>query len=148
GLKMNGQVVVLSTCKSAGGTILRGEGVMSLARAFFQARAHTVVGSLWPVEDHDGMQLFERFYRHLGGGASVAAALRAAQRDLIAEGAPVAAWAGFVALGDGDLVPLRGGSHRSSRRFWLWSLALAGAVLCALLVVGARRRPRRSRVSA
>jgi hypothetical protein len=135
-------VVVLSTCESARGKILRGEGVMSLARAFFQAGAHTVVGSLWPVADRDGMKLFERFYRRLGEGASVAAALRSAQRDRITEGAPLKAWAGFVVLGDGDLVPLRG-SHRS-RRFWLWigSLILAGAALSAFLALRAWRRRR------
>jgi CHAT domain-containing protein len=141
---MDGKVVVLSTCKSAGGKILRGEGVMSLARAFFQAGAHTVVGSLWPVEDHDGMKLFERFYHHLGRGASVAAALRAAQRERSAEGAPVAAWAGFVVLGDGDLVPLRGGSHRSWPPVWGLMLLVIGAALGAFLAVRARPKPSRA----
>jgi CHAT domain-containing protein len=138
-LKMAGKVVVLSTCESARGKILRGEGVMSLARAFFQAGAQTVVGSLWPVEDRDGKELFERFYGHIGEGASVAAALRAAQRDRIADGAPLKAWAGFVALGDGDLVPLPGGSHRSPLGFWLWALVGAGAALSAFLALRAWR---------
>ncbi|MEA2695514.1 MAG: hypothetical protein QOJ16_4901 [Acidobacteriota bacterium] len=138
-LKMEGKVVVLSTCESARGKILRGEGVMSLARAFFQAEAHTVVGSLWPVEDRDGKELFESFYGQIGEGASIAAALRAAQRDRIAAGAPMKAWAGFVALGDGDLVPLPGGTHRSPRRFWLWGLVGAGAALSAFLALRAWR---------
>ncbi|HEV7514963.1 MAG TPA: CHAT domain-containing protein, partial [Thermoanaerobaculia bacterium] len=141
-LKMAGKVVVLSTCESARGKILRGEGVMSLARAFFQAGAHTVVGSLWPVEDQDGKKLFERFYRHLGEGASVAAALRAAQRDRIADDAPMKAWAGFVVLGDGDLVPLRGGTHRSPRPVWIGVLALAGAAFTVFLALRAWRRRR------
>ncbi len=142
---MDGKVVVLSTCESAGGQILRGEGVMSLGRAFFQARAHTVVASLWPVYDRDGMELFERFYRYIGQGASVAAALRAAQRDRIADGAPAQAWAAFVVLGDGDLVPLPGGRWQAWLPAWLsaWRLASAGVALSALLGFGLwwRRRP-------
>jgi CHAT domain-containing protein len=142
---MEGKVVVLSTCESARGQILRGEGVMSLARAFFQAGAHTVVASLWNVDDRDGMKLFERFYHYLGQGASVAAALRAAQRDRIADGAPVAAWAAFVVLGDGDLVPLPGGRWQAWLPSWLsaWRLASAGVALSALLGFGFwwRRRP-------
>jgi len=126
-LKMDGKVVVLSTCESAGGQILRGEGVLSLARAFFEAGAHTVVGSLWPIDDEDGERLFERFYRYLGKGASVAAALRAAQRDRKKDGAPLKAWAGFVVLGDGDLVPLPGG--RKGSPVMVWASALAAALL-------------------
>ncbi|MDP9121215.1 MAG: CHAT domain-containing protein, partial [Acidobacteriota bacterium] len=38
-LDASDRLIVLSTCESASGQILRGEGVMSLARAFFGARA-------------------------------------------------------------------------------------------------------------
>ena len=129
-LDLDGRVVVLSACSSNTGALLRGEGVMSLARAFFQAGAHTVVASLWRLRDDEAADLFDRFYRHLGKGLSVAAALRAAQRDLIADGAPAAAWAGLVVLGDGDLVPLPGGEKgsrclsgsgwRGGSGGWLW----------------------------
>ena len=87
-LGLDGRVVVLSACSSNTGALLRGEGVMSLARAFFQAGAHTVVASLWRLRDDEAADLFDRFYRHLGKGLSVAAALRSAQRDMIADGAP------------------------------------------------------------
>ncbi len=112
-LDLDGRVVVLSSCRSASGTVLRGEGVLGLARAFFQAGAHTVVASLWPLRDDDGAALFDRFYEHLGQGESVAAALRAAQRERAEEGAPAYAWAGLVVLGDGEIVPLPGGHQRS-----------------------------------
>ncbi|HEV8580430.1 MAG TPA: CHAT domain-containing protein [Thermoanaerobaculia bacterium] len=138
-LDLGGRVVVLSACSSNTGTILRGEGVMSLARAFFQAGAHTVVASLWRLRDDEAADFFDRFYRHLGLGASVAAALRAAQRELIAEGAPAAAWAGIVVLGDGDLVPLPGGRKGWSPPIWAWGLAGA-AVLLVIGLAWHRRR--------
>jgi hypothetical protein len=137
GLDLHGRIAVLSACSSASGEILRGEGVMGLARAFFQAGAHTVVATLWPLRDDDGAALFDRFYGHLGEGMSVAAALQAAQQDRMADGAPTAAWAGVVVLGDGGRVPIPGG-RRAPRN--LLVLLLPAAAVLALLVLLARRR--------
>ncbi len=131
-LALRGRVVVLSACSSNTGVVLRGEGVMSLARAFFQAGAHTVVASLWRLRDDEAADFFARFYKHLGHGRSVAAAAQAARRDLIAKGAPAAAWAGIVVLGDGDLVPLPGGRKGWNVPVWGWAL---GAILLAAAVV-------------
>jgi CHAT domain-containing protein len=141
-LHLDGRVVVLSACSSNTGALLRGEGVMSLARAFFQAGAHTVVASLWRLRDDEAADLFERFYRHLGRGASVAAALHAAQRDLIAAGAPAAAWAGVVVLGDGDVVPLPGGRKGWDLPGWTSGLAAVVILLLAGALYAARRRHR------
>jgi len=141
-LPLDGRIVVLSSCRSASGTVLRGEGVLGIARAFFQAGAHTVVASLWPLRDDDGAALFDRFYAHLGEGLSVSRALRAAQRDRIAAGAPAYAWAGLEVLGDGDLVPLPGG--RPEPRFNLPLAAASGLALLlggfAALLVWSRRK--------
>jgi CHAT domain-containing protein len=141
GLDLRGRTVVLSSCSSASGEILRGEGVMGLARAFFQAGAHTVVASLWPLRDDYGAALFDRFYRHLAAGKSVAAALQSAQLDRLDEGAPPVAWAGVVVLGDGDRVPLPGGRRGlgPAAKGALALLALAGFAALGLLA----RRPQR-----
>jgi CHAT domain-containing protein len=143
-LDMSGTVVVLSGCRSASGPVLGGEGVLGLARAFFVADARAVVGSLWPLRDDEAAVLFDDFYRHLGKGESLAGALRAARRDRIAAGAPPAAWAGLVLLGDGSLVPFPGGV-RSDFEFWI--VALGVVLLLFVGVIGIRwswrRRSRR-----
>ena len=132
-LDLSGRIVVLASCRSGAGALLRGEGVMSLARAFFQAGAHTVVASFWPLRDDEAAALFDRFYKHLGSGRSVAEALHLAQSDRLAAGAPAAAWAGLAVYGDGDLVPLpgRNGGFRMPRNL--------GVALCVLglLALGA-----------
>ncbi len=139
-LDLHGRIVVLSTCSSASGKILRGEGVLGLARAFFQAGANTVVATLWPLRDDDGEALFDRFYGHLGEGMSVAASLHAAQRDRMAEGAAPAAWAGVVVLGDGDRVPIPGGRWLLPR--FAVPLALAASGLLVLVFLARRRHVR------
>jgi CHAT domain-containing protein/tetratricopeptide (TPR) repeat protein len=146
-LTLDGRIVVLSSCRSASGTVLRGEGVMGLARAFFQAGAQTVIASLWPLRDDDGAALFDRFYHHLAEGLSVSAALRAAQLDRIADGAPAYAWAGLVVLGEGDLVPMPEGRPRRMADPWVWT---AGGGLALLTAAGvatwSRRRRKKSPV--
>lgn len=105
GMRMTGKVVVLASCRSASGAILSGEGVVGIARAFLQAGARVVVGSLWPLGDADARRFFEAFYRKLRDGADVASAAAAARRSCADRGLPAAAWAGVVVIGDGRLTP-------------------------------------------
>src|SRR6185295_17519439 len=91
-------------------------------------------------------ELFGRFYRHLGSGRSVAAALQAAQRESRAAGASRKAWAGLVVLGDGDFVPFPGGSQRPPgvRLASSWPWAAAAGILLLVLLLGGLARRRRS----
>jgi CHAT domain-containing protein len=137
-LHLSGKLVVLSACRTAAGALVGGEGVMSLGRAFFEAGAAAVVGSLWPVRDDEADAFFAVFYDHLTAGESAATALQAAQQDRIRAGAPAQAWAGFVVLGDGDWrLPARPQSRWS---FLGWGIA----GLLALAAVTMWRRRRRS----
>jgi CHAT domain-containing protein len=137
-LDLRGAVVVLSACRSAGGPILSGEGVIGLSRAFFQAGARTVVGSLWPLRDDETERVFRSFYRHLAEGGSVSGSLSAARRDAIRAGLPAAAWAGLVVLGDGDVVPLPGGRRAWPSAAWTATLVVAALLLAVLLMRRAR----------
>ncbi len=137
-LDLTGATVVLASCRSASGQVLRGEGVVGLARAFFQAGAQAVVASLWPLRDEEAQVLFASFYRHLGEGRTLTAALRAAQAERIAAGAPAAAWAGLVVLGDGELAPGRLPRRRVAAE--TCALVLLAAALSAAVVLALRRR--------
>lgn len=105
-LRLDRQLVVLSSCQSATGTQVRGEGVLGLARSFFAAGARTVIGSLWPVRDDHAKAFFDPFYASLAEGHAVGAAFHHAQQSLIDDGLPMEAWAGFVLMGDPDAVPV------------------------------------------
>ena len=142
-LPLSGRVVVLAACRSAGGSLLAGEGVMSLARAFFQAGAHGVVASLWPLRDDEAAQVLDLFYAELERGRSLGAALAGAQRAAIAASLPPAAWAGLVVVGDASLVPFPGGV-RHSLLVGPGLLAGAAALTIATLALWARSRRRRS----
>lgn len=105
-LDLRGAVVVLSACDSAEGSLIPGEGPLSLARAFFAGGASAVVAARWPLRDDDGARLMGYFYRALSEGQTLAAAMRDARRRAENDGLPPAAWAGVVVLGNGGQVPV------------------------------------------
>lgn len=137
-LDLGAHVAFLSSCGSAGGNILSGEGVLGMTGAFLGAGAHAVVATLWPVDDAATTELVERFYAELSRGASVSTALRRAQRSLRARPATAHPffWAGFVVAGDGAITaPL---APRRALPPWVWvGVPPAAAAAWALRV---RRR--------
>jgi CHAT domain-containing protein len=124
-LDLEGRVVILSACRSASGTVLRGEGMLGLATAFLQAGAHAVVGNLWPLRDDDAEPLVREMGSHLAQGRSLAAALTEARAARARSGAPAAAWAGLVVIGDGDMVPVPDGAGAEESVWWFPALGLA-----------------------
>ncbi|MEM6455878.1 MAG: CHAT domain-containing protein [Acidobacteriota bacterium] len=101
-LRLDDPLVVLSACSTADGQLLQGEGLLSLAHAFFQAGARTVVASRWPLRDHEAHDFFLATYAQLDRGMTIAEAVAHSARQQRAAGRPAELWAGVVVLGDGD----------------------------------------------
>lgn len=139
-LRLGAQLVVLSSCETAGGELLRGEGVLGLTRAFLFSGAQTVVASMWRVDDRSTERLMLSFYGHLERGLSVAEALRRAKLEWIGEKGGAAdpfPWAGFVVIGNGEMtLPL----HRRSTA--LGALALGSGIILVTLGLFAALRSR------
>ena len=107
-IRIRRQLVVLSACRTAAGPQVKGEGVLSLTRAFLYAGARGVVASSWKVEDRASAELMQRFYDHLlVRGGTPAAALRSAQLSMMKDPRwnAVDNWAAFVYVGDWRIMP-------------------------------------------
>jgi CHAT domain-containing protein len=74
-------LVLLNGCETATGQVVRGEGVLNLARLFALQRVSVVMASLWKNDDRWSVALVSAFYRHLAAGASPQAALHRAKLD-------------------------------------------------------------------
>jgi CHAT domain-containing protein/Tfp pilus assembly protein PilF len=92
GMTLHADLVVLSACQTGLGSGLRhdvppGDDWVGLVRAFLYAGAHSVVASLWTVDDAATAELMERFHAELqsSGGGSNARSLAEAQRALLHE---------------------------------------------------------------
>src|SRR5690606_17873225 len=59
------ELVVLSACETARGTLLVGEGAFALPRAFQVAGARNVVATYWEVDDQASAALMNLFYHYL-----------------------------------------------------------------------------------
>ena len=130
-LKLENQLVVLSACRSADGEVVDGEGATSLAQAFYAAGAATLIANLWQLEDEAARAFFARFYRHLAAGERAGSALAAAQRESLKAGAPAAAWAGMMLLGDADFRVVPPPPDRLAMA-WIAAFLAAGILLWTL----------------
>jgi len=77
--KNNAELVTLSACNTSIGKLQKGEGVMSLARGFFNTGANSVVSTLWKADDQSTQKIITDFYTYLKNGSSKSEALRQAK---------------------------------------------------------------------
>ncbi len=103
-MDMDAELAVLSACNTGRGKMVKGEGVMSLGRAFSYAGCHSLLISLWNVHDQVSVGLMEQFYRSLDKGMAKDEALRQSKLDYLASADGITAhpyyWAGMITMGD------------------------------------------------
>ncbi len=123
------ELVFLSACETAEGKLIRGEGIMSLSRAFLFAGCPNLVTSLWKAEDNATAYISNHFYGYLGEGMSFPKALRQAKLDLLHDRQQVQYhspqyWSHLIFIG----TPSHSGSLRGG---WLVAglVSLAGVML-------------------
>ena len=96
------RLVVLSCCHSGRGRILKGEGVVGIARAFLAAGARSVLVSLWEIDDEATMVFMKSFYQHLKDGKTASAAVHQSMKFLreSEQFSGTRYWAPFQLIGD------------------------------------------------
>lgn len=138
-MNFNARMVVLSACNTGDGKLLKGEGVMSLARGFFYAGCPSIIMTLWTVEDQTGSNLMTNFYSYLSKGLDKDESLRQAKLKYLETADPLKShpyfWSGYVTMG--DVQPLYDFDLKNN----LVYMGLGGLVLLVLVVF--RRRIKR-----
>lgn len=76
-------LVILSACETGTGRLIKGEGLMSLSRAFAYAGCPNIITSLWKAEDKTTAFLIQRLYIYMDKGYSKDKALQQAKIDLL-----------------------------------------------------------------
>ncbi|MEO1054320.1 MAG: CHAT domain-containing tetratricopeptide repeat protein [Bacteroidota bacterium] len=128
-LGLNAEMVVLSACNTGEGKIVKGEGIMSLGRAFTYAGVRSLVVTQWEVPDRYTPEIIKGFYAGLNEGLSKNEALRQAKLSFLENTDPTTAnpfyWGSFVLIGDNS--PLE--NSRSPWPIVIGILLLAGLIL-------------------
>jgi CHAT domain-containing protein len=133
-MRYNARMAVLSSCNTGYGKLMKGEGVMSLARGFMYAGCPSIVMTLWEVSDVSGADLMQDFYKHLKKGKSKAEALQQAKLDFLKNSNNLRAnpyfWSTYVIIGDAS--PLY--SRDINWTFWIAGMMLLSGILLVVLI--------------
>jgi CHAT domain-containing protein len=101
GVRLNADLVVLSSCQSGSGHFEKGEGLLGFSAAFFLAGANSILSSLWVIDDESGAQFMNRYYRHLAAGKTKGEALSLSKIDMMnSKYRHPFFWAPFILIGD------------------------------------------------
>ncbi len=136
-LQLQTQLTVLSACNTGSGQLVKGEGIMSLARGFIAAGCPSLVTTLWGVNDCATKRLMSHFYQHLYNGENKAQALRNAKLDFLKDEETTRQelhpfyWAGFVQLGESSAI-----FQKEKNKFIAWQSNLLGVFFLTILVAG------------
>ena len=131
-LKLDSELIVLSACETGIGELLKGEGVISLARAFFYAGAKSVLTTLWKISDNETLEIITLFYKNLKNGMTKDSALRNAKLEYISNNSNRIAhpfyWASFTPVGIMEEVELQ-----SPPEYWKYFILV---ILGIMIVLG------------
>ena len=92
------ELVVCSACETESGQYVRGEGLLGLARAFFEAGVPSIIGTMWRVDDEVTCRFMVSFHRNLLN-VPIDLALREARKRIIKRQPDPFFWSPFVLLG-------------------------------------------------
>jgi CHAT domain-containing protein len=102
------EMVVLSACESGIGEQQIGEGAISIARAFAQAGAKSIVTTLWSINDEKTKDIMAYFYKNLKTGMTKSKALQQAKITYLlsqkGNNAHPFFWAAFQLIGNTNSV--------------------------------------------
>ena len=110
---VNANLVVLSACNTNSGTLIKGDGVMSLSKGFTLAGCPSIVTSLWAVDDCSTSKLMLDFYQQLKEGQDKDQALQHTKLAYLATASKADKhpyyWATFVQLGNTQALTFNAG---------------------------------------
>ncbi|MCB0707527.1 MAG: CHAT domain-containing protein [Saprospiraceae bacterium] len=134
GLDLNASMIVLSACNTGVGQFKKGEGAMSMARAFAYTGVPSITMSLWSVNDKATADLMQLFYKNLEKGLSKSVALQQAKLEFLHTREGIRSlhpsyWAAFVHIG--DVSPINSPRSFFGKNKWFFLLG-AGVLIMGL----------------
>lgn len=118
---LNAELVVLSACESGVGTLVPGEGMISLGYGFAQAGARSVLATQWKVSE--GSSVIPRFLELLDQGLPKDVALHRAQQERLDLESPYY-WAAYEIRGALDPIELPKGYPWQGWAWWALAMGL------------------------
>ncbi|MBP7849366.1 MAG: CHAT domain-containing protein [Lentimicrobiaceae bacterium] len=141
-LNLRARMLVLSACNTGYGQMQKGEGIISIGRAFMYAGIPGIIMTLWEIEDKSGYDIMTHFYKYLSQGKDRDESIRLAKLDYLQAAGKLHAhpyfWAAYINIGDNSPV-------YTKNRHTTWVVVVC--LLALLLIAGGYLRGRRWRES-
>ena len=122
-LKSNCDFLLLGACETGLGGKERGEGNISLARAFSSIGVKSMLLASWKIDEESTMKITESFLKYLQEGYSKSEALQKAKLDFLNTSNPRNSnpfyWSGLNVIGNNDNIK----PHQSQNYLW-WLLLI------------------------
>lgn len=100
-LRLQADLVILSSCSSGVGKLYNAEGMMALQRGFLYAGANNVLFTQFDIPDESSSTLVKKLFEYILVGNEYSVALRKAKMDLLVlEDYTPQDWAGFLLIGE------------------------------------------------
>ena len=127
-MKVPCDLICLSACNMRSGKLEKGEGVMSLGRAFKHAGSASICMSLWVSEDEQNRALMEKFYQGLRSDLPKDIALQKAKLSLMKYDTKQFPhfWAAYILIGSSEPITF---SEGYANYFW-------GGIILLTLILG------------
>jgi len=142
-LDLDASLVTLSACDTGAGVYRKGEGVVSLGRAFIYAGAQSTLMTLWKVDDQSTSDICISFYKQLQLGATKDEALRNAKLDFLDryknKSLPYY-WAALIIKGNTDSLSLV--EHNNNNLYLLIGLFILIALILKYKYSSSKRNPK------
>ncbi|HRF19850.1 MAG TPA: CHAT domain-containing protein, partial [Chitinophagaceae bacterium] len=127
------QLVILSACETGGGQLVKGEGLMSLSRAFAYAGCPNIITSLWKASDKNTAFITSRLHYYMDKGFSRDMALQQAKLDFLNNTdieprykSPVY-WANLILIGNYEPY------HKNNNWWWIAIVLITGAFIYKMM---------------
>ena len=134
-LDLRAGLVVVSACESGLGELRKGEGVLSMGRAFALSGCPAAVLNLWRADDFSSKSIMVGFYAGLKKGLPKDIALQKAWLDYLQNASSLGArpgfWANFELMG--DLSPIDGRDKNGLSKF-RWAIGVLGFAMVIWLI--------------
>ena len=134
-LDLSADLVTLSACETGIGELKKGEGALSLSRAFFYSGSKSIVHTLWNVVDQSASDIMNNFYKNLAKGKRKDVAIQEAKLSYLNKNKETALshpyyWSSFIIQGNTDALT-------TTPNYWVWVII---TLIIVLLLYFNRKR--------
>jgi len=109
--ELNADLTILNACETGTGELRKGEGVMSLSRAFTYAGCPSLMMSLWSIDENPSARILEIFLKSVKKGNQKDKALQQAKLDYLDNTSTIYShpyyWAGLVLTGNTEAMEFK-----------------------------------------